>query len=157
MTKKTKRYDGGGLADDETYLKKYANLSRGEKQQLDLDKRARLAAAQAEADAGDSLKQRASDTVGRALLAAPSAMGSPSATRDLAELDAYAAKREAERQRRLQEAKDSANYDEQGRALYPSKTPGKIDNNLMSFKKGGSVKSRGDGIAQRGHTKGRHL
>jgi hypothetical protein len=25
------------------------------------------------------------------------------------------------------------------------------------YKKGGAVKSRGDGIAQRGHTKGRHL
>lgn len=131
------------LADDETYLKKYDNLSRGEKQQLDLDKRARLAVAQAEADAGDSLGQRASDTVGRALRGAAALTGSQSAARKQTEEDALADKRESERQRRLQEAKDSADYKERDRSLYGSKTPGKLKDNEMALKKGGSVKGWG--------------
>ena len=138
-----KRYAGGGLSDDETYLKKYDNLSRGEKQALDLAKRERLKQAQAEADAGDSLGQRASDVAGKVLRGLAAATGVPAAARKQAEEDALTAKRESERQRRLQEAKDSANYSERARALYPSKTAGKIDDNMPSFKKGGSVKGWG--------------
>lgn len=131
------------LADDETYLKKYDNLSRGEKQQLDLDKRERLAAAQADVDAGDSFGQRASDMGGKVLRGAAAMMGSQSASRKQAEEDALKDKRESERQRRLQEAKDSADYKERDRALYGSKTPGKLKDNEMALKKGGSVKGWG--------------
>ena len=131
------------LGDDETYLKKYDNLSRGEKQEIDLAKRARLAEAQAEADAGDSFMQRAGDTVGRVVRGAAAATGSQSAARKQAEIDALADKRESERQRRLQEAKDSADYKERDRALYGSKTPGKLKDNMLEFKKGGSVKGWG--------------
>ena len=149
------------LSDDETYLKKYENLSRGEKQELDLAKRKRLAEAQVEADAGDSFSQRAGDVAGRALRGAAELTGSNSAKAAQQEAEDVSAKRVSERQRRLQEAKDSANYAERDRSLYTSKTPGKIKDNMASFKKGGSVKSaaskRADGIAQRGHTKGRYL
>ena len=131
------------LSDDETYLKKYDNLSRGEKQEIDLAKRERLAAAKAEADAGDSLMQRAGDTVGRVVRGAAAATGSQSAARKQAEIDALADKRESERQRRLQEAKDSADYKERDRSLYGSKTPGKLKDNEMALKKGGSVKGWG--------------
>ena len=144
------------LADDETYLKKYGNLSRGEKQQLDLNKRARLAEAQTEANEGDSLGQRGSDAASRVLLGAASLTGSQSASRKKAEVDALADKRESERQRRLQDAKDSADYKERDRSLYGSKTPGKIKDNMAEFKKGGMTASRrADGIAQRGKTRGK--
>ena len=85
-------------------------------------------------------------------------MGSQSAARKQGEEDALIDKRESERQRRLQEAKDSANYKERDRALYGSTTPGKLKDNMLEFKKGGSVGSaskRADGIAQRGKTRGK--
>jgi hypothetical protein len=144
------------LSDEETYLKKYDNLSRGEKQELDLAKRKRLAQAQAEADAGDSFGQRVSDTTGRMLRGLTAATGVPSAAKKQAEEDAYTAKRKSERERRLQDAKDSAAYKERDRALYPSKTPGKIDDNMIPLKTGGKVSSaskRADGCAQRGKTR----
>jgi hypothetical protein len=131
------------LSDDETYLKKYDNLSRGEKQQLDLSKRARLAEAQVEADAGDTLGQRASDIGGKVLRGAAALTGSQSAARKQEEAEALTAKRESERQRRLQEAKDSANYKERDRTLYGSETPAKLKDNQLDFKKGGSVKGWG--------------
>jgi hypothetical protein len=131
------------LGDDETYLKKYDNLSRGEKQEIDLAKRERLAAAQAEADAGDSLGQRASDIGGKVLRGAAALTGSQSAARKQDEAEALTAKRESERQRRLQEAKDSADYKERDRSLYGSQTPGKLKDNEMALKKGGSVKGWG--------------
>jgi hypothetical protein len=143
------------LADDEGFLKKYDNLSRGEKQQLDLDKRRRLKEAQAEADAGDSFGQRAGNIAGRVLRSAASLTGSPIPARDQQEANTVTAKRESDRQRRLQEAKKSANYEERERTLYGSSTPGKLKDNFLPFKKGGSVSSRADGIAQRGKTKGR--
>ena len=124
------------LADDETYLKKYDNLSRGDKQELDLAKRARLKEAQAEANAGDSFVQRGGDAVGRVIR---SLAGSPSAKRQQDEVDVFTAKRESERQRRLQEAKDSANYKERDRAAYGSNTPGKIKDNMVGMKKGGAI------------------
>jgi len=144
------------LADDETYLKKYDNLSRGDKQELDLAKRARLKEAKAEADAGDSLTQRGKDAAGRVMLSFRSLAGSPSAKRQQEESDALTAKRESERQRRLQEAKDSAEYKERDRAAYGSDTPGKIKDNMVDMKKGGRVSSaskRADGIAIRGKTR----
>jgi hypothetical protein len=139
------------LTDDETYLKKYENLSRGEKQQVDLSKRMRLKEAQSESDAGDSIGQRVGDTVGRAMR---DIAGSPSATREQAEVDTATANRKAERTRKLQEAKDSADY-MQNSGMYSSSTPGKIKDN--TFKTGGSVSAsrRGDGIAQRGKTRGK--
>jgi hypothetical protein len=143
------------LADDEGFLKKYDNLSRGEKQQLDLNKRQRLKEAQAEADAGDSFGQRAGDIAGRVLRGAASLTGSPIPAREQQEANTETAKRESNRQRRLQEAKNSANYEERGRTLYGSSTPGKLKDNPLPFKQGGSVSSRADGIAQRGKTKGR--
>ena len=167
------------LPDDETYLKKYENLSRGEKQGLDLAKRKRLAEAQTEADAGDSFPQRVDDVAGRALRGAAELTGSTSAKAAQQEAEDASAKRDSERQRRLQEAKDSADYAERDRGLYISNTPGKIKDNMASFKKGGKIthyksaaaavkaaEKRGDksitvkfnhrdGIAQRGHTKGR--
>jgi hypothetical protein len=149
------------LSDDETYLKKYENLSRGEKQELDLAKRNRLAEAQAEADAGDSFSQRAGDVAGRVLRGAAELTGSTSAKAAQQEAEDLTAKRDSERQRRLQEAKDSANYAERDRGLYISNTPGKIKDNMASFKKGGKIKQkstaskRADGCAIRGHTKGR--
>jgi hypothetical protein len=143
------------LADDETYLKKYDNLSRGKKQELDLAKRARLKDAQAEAEAGDSAFQRGKDVAGRVIR---SLAGSPSAKRQQDEADALTAKRESERQRRLQEAQDSANYKERDQSLYGSDTSGKIKDNMLGMKKGGKVSSassRADGIAQRGKTRGK--
>ena len=143
------------LADDETYLKKYDNLSRGDKQALDLAKRARLKEAKAEADAGDSVVQRGKDAAGRVIR---SLAGSPSAKRQQDEADAFTAKRESERQRRLQEAKDSAEYKERDRAAYGSDTPGKIKDNMVDMKKGGKVSSasrRADGIAIKGKTRGK--
>jgi hypothetical protein len=147
------------LSDDETYLKKYENLSRGEKQELDLAKRKRLAEAQTEANAGDSFLQRANDMSGRVLRGAAELTGSNRAKAVQQDEDELAAKRESERQRRLQEAKDSANYAERDSGLYVSKNPGKIKDNMLSFKKGGSIKSsaskRADGIAQKGFTRGK--
>ena len=143
------------LSDDETYLKKYNNLSRGEKQELDLAKRARLKEAQEEAETGDSIAQRGKDVAGRVIR---SLAGSPSAKRQQDESDALTAKRQSERQRRLQEAEDSANYKERDRGLYGSNTSGKIKDNMLGMKKGGSVSSassRADGIAQKGKTRGK--
>ena len=143
------------LADDETYLKKYDNLSRGEKQALDLAKRARLREAQSEVDAGDSFVQRGKDVTGGIMR---SLAGSPSAKRQQDEADALTAKRESERQRRLQEAKDSADYKERDQSLYGSDTSGKVKDNMLGMKKGGKVSSassRADGIAQRGKTRGK--
>jgi hypothetical protein len=153
------------LADDETRLKKYSNLSRGEKQEIDLAKRAELAKAQQSASAGDSFSQRANDAAASALLAAPNAVGARSAMNQKAQLDAAATQREIERQERLQAAQDSANYKDYDKGLYGSRTPGKISDNLMEFKKGGKVKinarsaasKRADGIATKGHTKGRYI
>jgi hypothetical protein len=165
MVKKTKRFDGGGLADDETRLKRYANLSRGEKQAIDLSLRDKLASAQSAADAGDSLWQRASDIGSKVLLATPVTMGSAPARRQLDALNAGAAAREDARQNALQEAQDAANYVGYDRKLYGSSTPGKLSDNFLPFKKGGKVKApartkaskRGDGIASKGHTKGKYL
>jgi len=145
------------LSDDETYLKKYDNLSRGEKQNLDLAKRARLKEAQEAAAAGDTFTQRSQDVAGGIMR---SLAGSPSAKRQQDAADALAAQRESDRQRRLQEAQDSANYKERDNSLYGSDTPGKITDNMLGMKKGGKVysaSSRADGIAQRGKTRGKYL
>ena len=151
------------LADDETRLKKYSNLSRGEKQEIDLAKRAELAKAQKNVSEGDSFSQRASDAVASALLAAPKAVGARSAINQKADIDADALQRKNARQARLEDAQNSADYKDYDKGLYGSTTPGKISDNLMEFKKGGKIKSkssaskRADGIAKKGHTKGRLL
>lgn len=148
------------LADDETYLKRYENLSRGEKQELDLAKRQRLKEVQLEASQGDTFSQRAGDVMGRVLRTPAALAGNQRAAQEQAVANAMAAKREAERQRRLQEAKDSAEYKERDRAKYISDTPGKLEDNPLKFKKGGIVGSaskRADGIAQRGKTRGKMI
>ena len=146
------------LADDETYNKRYENLTPSEKQEIDAQKRKRLKEAQAEVDKGDSFSQRASDVTGRVLRGAAELVGSTRAKTEQQNANAEIDKREADRQRRLQEAKDSANWAERDRALYNSKTPGKLKDNPLPLKKGGKVSSasrRADGIAQKGRTKGR--
>lgn len=145
------------LADDETYLKKYENLSAEEKQEIDLARRKRLKEAQSAVDKGDPLSQRLGDTMGRVLRGAATLTGSQRAAKEQAEAEVAVAKRASDRQRRLQEAKDAAEYKDRDRARFVSKTPGKLNDNLLEFKKGGMVGSaskRADGIAQRGKTRG---
>ena len=147
------------LADDETYLKKYENLSQDERQAVDSARRKRLKDAKAEAEAGDSFTQRAGDAFGRVFRGAAELTGSSSAKTAQQEAESAKAKREADRQQRLKDAQEQIT-NPNPRARYGSKTPGKIDDNLMPFKKGGKVSSaskRADGIASKGKTRGRMI
>jgi hypothetical protein len=146
------------LASDETYMKRYSDLSRGGKQQLDLDRRERLKAAQSAAKKGDSIGTRASDIASKALLASPFNARSRS---DIGDVNARAERREDSRKEALGTAQDEANYKDINqedantgiagkRRYFADTTPSKM------YAKGGSVRSasqRADGCAQRGKTR----
>ena len=142
------------LASDETYMKKYSDLSRGAKQKLDLDRRERLKDAQSAAEKGDSVGTRASDIASKALLASPFNARSRS---DIGDVNARAERREDSRKTTLKTAQDEANYKDVeregtgiGGKYYADTTPGK------AYAKGGKVGSaskRADGCALRGKTR----
>lgn len=143
------------LAADETYLKKYSDLSRGGKQKLDLDRRERLKDAQRADEKGDSVGTRVSDTVSKALLASPLNARS---NEDVGAVNTRAKMRDTARKTTLKTAQDEANYkdvdSEDAQSIfgkrYYDNTPGK------AYAKGGKVGSaskRADGCAMRGKTR----
>jgi hypothetical protein len=132
------------LADDETGLKPYDRLSRGAKQEMDL--RRRSAVKQAEKD---NEATPLSDAAAKLLYSSPF---NRRANEDVADVEAGAQRKRD----RIQRAKDLADYkDMPNNTLYSDRVPEKISKDSKLFKKGGSVSSRADGIAQRGKTKGR--
>lgn len=143
---------GKALADDETRLKKYDDLSEKERKAVDEKLKSRVASAKQVAESGDALGQRASDLISGGMYGVAAAMGSSAAGRSKAKMEAEAAEREAQRRSNLKKAEDAASDTGKRSGLYSSETPQKL------YKKGGAVKSasaRADGIAQRGKTKGR--
>ena len=146
------------LAADETYMKRYSDLSRGGKQKLDLDRRERLKDAQSAAEKGDSVGTRASDIAAKVLMASPFNARSSS---DIGDVNARAQRREDSRKEALGTAQDEANYKDINRedantsmsgkrTYFADTTPSKM------YAKGGAVRSasqRADGCAQRGKTR----
>jgi len=142
---------GKALADNETRLKKYDDLSEKERRAVDEKINTRVKSAKDAAESGDTLGQRASDVLSGGLYGAAAAMGSSAAARSKARIEAEAAEREAQRRTNLKKAEDAASDTGKRSGLYSSETPQKL------YKKGGKVKSasaRADGIAQRGKTRG---
>jgi hypothetical protein len=118
------KFSRDSISDDETRMKPYADLSRGAKQEQDLQRRGQLATAQRRASAGDSVGQRVSDSVSGALLASPL---NKAASRDLAELRNQKDERESQRQGELRRAQSAADYkDVESGATYSDMAPGPI-------------------------------
>jgi hypothetical protein len=143
---------GKALADNETRLRKYDDLSEKERKAVDEKLKSRVASAKQTAESGDTFGQRASDLVSGGLYGTAAAMGSSAAARSKARTEAEAAERDARRKADLKKAEDSASDTGKRSGLYSSETSQKL------YKKGGKVSSassRADGIAQRGKTKGK--
>jgi len=124
------------LGSDETYMKKYDQLSPAEQKAADATKAARIKAAQDEVESGDSIGQRVSDVAGRLVRS----FGGSSASAQQQAADEAAAKRTATRQSKLDAAQAPAGRN----ARYVSETPGKAADN---FKRGGRVKKMATGGA----------
>jgi len=142
---------GKALADNETRLRKYDDLSEKERKAVDEKLKSRVASAKQTAESGDTFGQRASDLVSGGLYGVASGMGSSAAARSKARMEAETAEREAQRRSNLKKAEEAASDTGKRSGLYSSDTPQKL------YKKGGKVKSassRADGIAQRGKTRG---
>ena len=63
---------------------------------------------------------------------------------------------EKERQEQKEQAQNEAAYNEASQSM-GKKRGGKIKHHVKHHAKGGSAHHRADGIAERGHTKGRYL
>ena len=141
---------GKALADNETRLQKYDDLSEKERKAVDEKLKSRVASAKQTAESGDTFGQRASDLVSSGLYGVASGMGSSAAARSKARMEAETAEREAQRRSNLKKAEDAASDAGKRSGMYSSETPQKL------YKKGGKVKSasaRADGIAIRGKTR----
>ena len=131
------------LASDETRLKRYGDLSRGAKMEMDLARRAHVKDTEEVAKRGDSTGRRVSDTVSKVLLSSPLNIN---ASRDVGEVNADRDARERKRQDAAASARSDANYDDvtkpgSSRRLYGDMAPGKLKDEPL-FKAGGPVKSR---------------
>ena len=149
--KKIKRYNGGGLADDETRLARFKDLSSARKTEI-------LKASGKALE--DAEKERKRPLSSRALDALYEVHPLVSQKRKQ-EIRDSAAEDAARRESKYESARKdfSALTDPRSRALYGDDRVHKLDKE-KNFKRGGSVSSaskRADGIAQRGKTKGRVL
>jgi hypothetical protein len=141
---------GKALADNETRLRKYDDLSEKERKAVDEKLKSRVSSAKQAAESGDTFGQRASDLVSGGLYGVASGMGSSAAARSKARMEAETAEREAQRRSNLKKAEEAASDTGKRSGMYSSETPQKL------YKKGGKVKSasaRADGCAIRGKTR----